>query len=371
MPHYVVANFTHDARPSGAWRRLLGILRELPHRLTATESVTLLVNADAPPPELPEAIRIIPIAIPRHPTWRRAHAEAKLLPAIVRELDANVLDMSTLPVPVGLSCPLALTLHDLRDLVPGLARRARFITRHVLRRAVSRTTRLIVPSPFTASELDRHLRDEHPPIEVIGGGLDPQWFHRTRGTDSESSPTENWFLHVGHLERRKNVGVLLDALHILSRTGRSRELGIPILEMVGRDQGDGPSLRSRAHQLGLDEYLRWRGEVDERELIRLYRGARAVLFPSRYEGLGIPAFEALALGAPLIVASGTATAGLVDGHAEVIPPTDAAAWADAMARALAVRPNEDVRSAAIAFARCHGSDQAAYRVLEVWRSITR
>lgn len=370
MPHFVVANFTHDARPSGAWRRLLGILREMPQQLAANESITLLINDDAPLPVMPPTIRVLPVAVPRRPSWRRALAESKRLPALTRELGASILDLSTLPVPTRVDCPIVLTIHDLRDLTPGLARRPRFLTRTVLRRATLRAARLIVPSRHVAQELRGQFGGSLPQIEVIGGGLDPAWFSEADRTTARPVTLPHRFLHVGHLERRKNVGMLLDAMQILLGSVRAAGEKPPILELIGRDLGEGPSLRARARRLAIEQHMVWHGEVEDRVLFARYRAATAVLFPSRHEGLGIPALEALAVGTPLFVAEGTATADLVAAHATILPQDDAAAWAKAMQVAMRAPDQALAPEVGIRFARGHGADRAAARVLAVWREVT-
>lgn len=370
MPHFVVANFTHEPGPSGAWRRLLGMLREMPQQLAGNESISLLINDDAPLPTLPSAIRILPIAIPRRPSWRRAHAESKLLPTLVADLGASVLDLSTLPVSARIGCPVVLTIHDLRDLTPRLARRPRFLTRFVLKRALGRAARLIVPSRFIAREVRGRFGDRAPPMAIVGGGLDPTWFCDADRATSRPASLPYRYLHVGHLERRKNVALLLDAMAILHSALRASGRPPPILELIGRDHGEGPSLRARARRLAIDDHVVWHGEVDDRFLLDRYRAATAVLFPSRHEGLGIPALEALAMGAVLFVADGTATADLVAAHATILPPDDPAAWAKALALAASAPEQTASRDAAITFARSHGADRAAARVLEVWRSVT-
>jgi glycosyltransferase involved in cell wall biosynthesis len=67
--------------------------------------------------------------------------------------------------------------------------------------------------------------------------------------------------------------------------------------------------------VSLPEGVRWRGTVDVEELATLYRRASAVVFPSRYEGFGLPVLEAMASGCPVVAASGTAVEEIADGAA--------------------------------------------------------
>jgi glycosyltransferase involved in cell wall biosynthesis len=104
-----------------------------------------------------------------------------------------------------------------------------------------------------------------------------------------------FFLHVGTLQPRKNIPVLLDALARLGRPDAP-------LALVGGKGWLYDEIFERVRALGLVDRVRFAGYVDDAELPLWYNAAAALIFPSLYEGFGLPIVEALACGAPVIAA---------------------------------------------------------------------
>ena len=124
----------------------------------------------------------------------------------------------------------------------------------------------------------------------------------------------------------KNHGVLVDALARLAPAH-------PELRLVlnGGTASAEEALAARIAVSGLGERVVRPGRVPGADLAALYRGASAMVFPSRYEGFGLPVLEAMQLGCPVVVADACALPGVVDGAGLVLAPDDPAAWADAIA----------------------------------------
>ena len=334
---------------SGANRRLLALCEHLGPLLAIGERITVLHRRDCVPPAL-RRIEWRAIDVPSGPAWRRARAEARLLPAVLRELGANVLDHGFLPLP-HVAVPTCLLLHDLRA-AEGLTRWPRWLARAVLRRSCGRAAAIVVPSEFTAQRL-RALVAPEPPVHVVPNGvvLPPPY----RG-----APREH-LLHVGHIEPRKNLGVVLRALARLPAVDR------PPLLLVGHDAGSLAGLHALATRLGIPDSLQWCGVRDDAATAELYASARAVVVPSRYEGFGLCALEGLAHGRPVLVASAGALPEVVGAAGVVLPPDDPAAWAQGIAATAAP-------DAAAAATRRHraaefGWPAAAAALLAVWRQL--
>jgi len=300
---------------SGANRRLLSLLAHVPAFLQAGERVTVLHRPDFAPPHL-DGIGWQSIAIPAAPTWRRLLAERRLLARSLRELGATLLDHGFLLAP-DVPVPVCLLVHDLRA-VDGHGRWPRWLARRALRRSLARAALVVAPSAWTAGRL-RALTPSAT-VVVVHNGVDVP--AASDAPPPFAIPVNGYVLHVGHVEARKNLTVVVDALRSLPMSTR------PELWLAGRDAGALAALRTRAG----DVVLRVFGVVADADLGALYRHARTVVVPSAHEGFGLPALEALAHGARVLVSDEGALPEVVGAAGTVLPAGDAAAWARAIAR---------------------------------------
>ena len=147
----------------------------------------------------------------------------------------------------------------------------------------------------------------------------------------EESPRGDFFLVVGTVERRKNVELLYDALRILE----SRAAELPVVVVAG---AVGWGVDDLLHEIRIASNAASRaivmlGAVDDRMLDALYRRARALLFPSHYEGWGLPLREAAVRGCPIAAGDCPAAREAVGAYAGAVmlPADDAGPWADFMA----------------------------------------
>lgn len=337
--------------PSGANRRLLALLAHAGPALATGERITVLHRPHFVPPPLAR-IEWQPIAIPAAPSWRRALAEQRLLPKHLRDLQATVYDHGFLPLP-RVPVPACLVVHDVRG-ADGCSRWPRWLARAVLRRSCRRAAAVIVPSEWTAARV-RNLAPGTVPI-VVANAADPA--PAIARAPSRPLPANGYLLHVGHLERRKNLAVVVDALALVPRAAR------PQLWLAGADAGELRPLLARA-AVGVD--VQALGTVDDGELAALYGSARAVVVPSLHEGFGLPALEALAHGRAVLVSAASALPEVVGAHGTVLPPHDARAWAAAIQAPQPV-PDSAARARHLA---AFSWPNAAATLLATWRRIAR
>ena len=111
----------------------------------------------------------------------------------------------------------------------------------------------------------------------------------------------------------------------------------------------------------------WLGEVSDEELAALYRGARAVVFPSLYEGFGIPVLEAMASGTPVVTSGGGATEEVAGGAAVLVDPLDVASIAAGIEEAAARR--DELRVLGLERAQAYSWRAVADAVEAVWREL--
>ncbi|MDA9802825.1 glycosyltransferase family 4 protein [bacterium] len=187
--------------------------------------------------------------------------------------------------------PHVVTVHDMiPELFPDSRRRADGLTDK--RRYVDQAAHIICVSESTRSDLLRIFGDVQAPITVIPHGVSPR-FKRTE-EKIPGLPTE-YLLYVGKRSGYKDVATLVNAMPELSDA-------FPKLTLMLVGGGPlTPQERDRISKLGLNDRVIQRS-VPDIDMPAVYSGARAFVFPSRYEGFGLPVLEAMACGTPTILA---------------------------------------------------------------------
>jgi glycosyltransferase involved in cell wall biosynthesis len=244
---------------------------------------------------------------------------------------ADVLHCTTYYGPLRPRVPTVVTVHDLAVLRQPQAfpRWTRTYAPLVVPRVLKAARRVIAVSEFTASELESLLRVPREKIRVVPNAVADMF--APDGPQAEG----DYVLAVGTLEPRKNLERAVEA---------AERLGVD-LRVVG------------ARGWGGVEAPGWLGEVDDEELGRLYRGALCVVYPSVYEGFGLPVLEAMACGAAVVTSAGGATEEVAGGAAVLVDPLDARSIADGIESAIARR--DELRTLGLARARQFSWDESA------------
>ena len=176
-------------------------------------------------------------------------------------------------------------------------------------------------------------------VTVIGNAVEPVFSPDGRAAEGE------YVLAVGTLEPRKNLRRVSEA---------AARAGVELRVVGSRGWGgvDSPG---------------WLGEVSDEELAALYRGARCFVFPSLYEGFGIPVLEAMACGTPVVTGRGGATEEVAGGAAVLVDPLDAASIAAGIEEAASQR--DELRALGLDRARTYSWGSVADAVERVWREL--
>jgi glycosyltransferase involved in cell wall biosynthesis len=228
-------------------------------------------------------------------------------------------------------------------------------TRRMLRAKLEDTARrcdvVFAISGHTAEEVVDRLRIPEARVRVAYPGIDPRY----RPDGEREQRAGPYILAVGTIEPRKNLGVLLDAFELLRRD--RPEVELVVAGPAG--WGDQPDLR----RPGVAAI----GYADAERLARLYRGAAALAFPSRFEGFGMPIVEAMASGLPVVASAHPSLDEAAGSAALRCDPDDAAELATALASAL--EKPELLRSAGLEHAARFTWEACGEAVLDGYRSV--
>jgi glycosyltransferase involved in cell wall biosynthesis len=277
------------------------------------------------------------------------------LPRLLRRLGPRLAHFQHV-VARGCPCPAVVTIHDLSfERHPELmSRRDRFVFRTMVPRSVRRAERVFAVSELTKRDLVELYGIPEDKIVVTPNGVDPLF--SPEGPRTHGSP---YALFVGALQPRKDPLVALEALALVPGDLR--------LVVVGPDKGSGTEARRLASRLGLNGRVEFAGHVEKQRLAELYRGAACLVFPSRYEGFGLPVVEAMASGTPVVAAASGSIPEVAGDAAILVHPGDPVALAGGIERALADR--ERFVSAGLERARTYSWTETTRRTLAVYREL--
>jgi glycosyltransferase involved in cell wall biosynthesis len=345
--------------------------RELVAALIAGGMPIEIVSLGGPPPSI-EGVAHRPE--PWHPPTNLGWTVLGL-PRAARGAALDVYHAPAYTAPLWGVHPLVLTIHDV-----SYARHPEWYPYHRdwMRRAFYRASAraadtIVTDSEFAKQEIIEAYGLAPDRIEVIPLGVGRIFRPASIPSDSRDGDDPRvtqitrkpFILHVGDLHARRRVEV---ALRALIEARKDRRVGDVVLVAAGIDRGVGRALRQSAAEAGAPDALVLAGAVDEPTLVALYQQARAFVYPSVYEGFGLPLVEAMACGTPVIAAR-AATAAEVTGTAAVLlPPGDTGAWIEALTSVLTDQARvASMRAAGVARAAGFTWARTAARTYEVYR----
>ena len=178
-------------------------------------------------------------------------------------------------------------------------------------------------------------------------------------------PTAGFILFVGGADPRKNHRVFLQAV------AQSRsQLGGRAVVLVGDPEHPQGSYVATARSLGLEQDVRCTGRLDREDLRRLYSYADVFVFPSLYEGFGMPVLEAMACGAPTITSSTSSLPEVAGDAAVLVDPEDVEALGTAMVNVLSDQAlRQRLRTRGFERARLFTWQRAAWRTSALYREL--
>jgi glycosyltransferase involved in cell wall biosynthesis len=259
---------------------------------------------------------------------------------VCRKLRADLVHVPYFGSPRYPRVPTVVTVHDLIPLlVPGnRGNRAVQLYMRLAAASAQQATTIIADSHHTKSDIVQHLGIAADRIAVThlaaAPTLQPQPTATIDAVNRRFHLSDRYVLYIGGFQAHKNVAT---AIRAFARARRSQQQRV-VLAIAGRLPTSQSPLFPDIHRVILEEKMSadvaLLGPVSDAEKAALMSGCEAFLFPSRYEGFGLPPLEAMQCGTA-VLASATTSVGEVVGDGGVqLPPDDVDAWADALTRVL-------------------------------------
>jgi glycosyltransferase involved in cell wall biosynthesis len=259
------------------------------------------------------------------------------LPVRSAQSDVDLLWSPLFTLPLNLAVPAVVTVHDLTSFLMPEAHRfkVRWSQRPFLPGSLRRASWIAADSEATARDLARLFPATADRVRVVYPGVDPTFrpgareaIARTRG---ELGCPEGFLLFAGTLEPRKNVGLLLDVWQRLRALGET-----PPLVLCGGYGWHSRELARRVAALA-GQGVHDLGHLERERLVQVMQAARAFVYPSVYEGFGLPVAEAMACGVPTLASRRSSLPEVAGRGAVLFDPDQPEELAAALRRVLSER----------------------------------
>lgn len=242
--------------------------------------------------------------------------------------------------------------------------------RWMLPYAVRCADAVITVSECSRRDLVRFLGLPTERVSVIGGGVEPRFVAIEDGEARRTILAKygiagRYMLYVGSINARKNIARLFEAYAMVR--GKFPDVTLVI---GGKRQWRTAEIDATWQRLNLDDHVHFTGYVDDADLPALYSAAELFVFPSLYEGFGLPPLEAMACGTPVITSNSSSLPEVVGDAALLVEPHNTANIADAMVQLLGDVPLQaELRRRGFTQARRFTWEQAAQETKIVYQRL--
>lgn len=298
---------------------------------------------------------------------------------LLRAISPDLFHVPHRVVPYFMPCPYVVTVHDLDKIIFQEAFGSRFraeVRLRVLRHGLARAERIITVSEATRGDLCRLLGLPSDRIEIVPNAID-ELFLRQDSEEDRRLALERYqvdypfLLYVGNIQPQKNLPRLVEAFAVvaaeLDQHPRYRDLRLII---IGDYLTAHPDLRRSVIRSRVQQKVRFLGFVPVETLRVFYRTAAAFVFPSLYEGFGLPPLEAMAQETPVVTSNISALPEVVGEAAVLVNPENVFDIARGIRQALL---DEDLRRRLVERGRERVAqfswDRAADRILQIYREV--
>jgi glycosyltransferase involved in cell wall biosynthesis len=283
-------------------------------------------------------------------------------------------------LPRALPCPYVMTVHDMLEHMARVNQQTGFreachqqMTRWVLRGAA----RIFAVSRFTCNEIEKLFDIPPERIEVVYNAIDERFLHGHASiADRELiaqryQVTYPFLLYAGRISPHKNVVRMIEAFSAL-KTELEKDHLFPDLKLIiiGDDLSGNPDLRRTVVRSGVQNDVRFLGFIPIEVLRIFYDAAKIFIFPSLYEGFGLPPLEAMAHGTPVVTSNVSSLPEVVGNAAVLVNPENVFEIMRALHRVLTDQPlRERMKERGYQQATKFSWEKSVRRVLDVYRQV--
>jgi glycosyltransferase involved in cell wall biosynthesis len=290
------------------------------------------------------------------------------LPAVSRREDADLLHV-TYNAPLRQPCPVVVSVHDvIFRRYPGyFSPRVRLLLNTILPLSMRRARAVFTLSEASRRDIAHYYPFTRDKIHVVGLAAGPL-VHAQPDDQGAQRYTRGrpFLLAVGNVQPRKNIGRLIKAYL------RARQNGMQAVRLlvVGRSQWQGSAIQQLAAASPYHDDIVFTGYLQDQVVAALYRQCLAFIYPSLYEGFGLPVLEAMACGAPTVTSNSSSLPEVAGDAAILVDPTSAEAITSAIEQLVADGSLRDkLRDRGLRQAARFSWEQTARQTLEVYQQV--
>jgi glycosyltransferase involved in cell wall biosynthesis len=303
-------------------------------------------------------------------------------PRAAKRMKADVAFVPYWAPPLKCDAPVAVTIHDLIQIVlpdyrHGWKQKAYF---SLVRAATANASAILTDSEASKRDILRYIDTMSERVNVVPLATEPRFSPAQSENDlwrvrEKYRLPEQYVLYLGGFDPRKNIETLMQ-VYVWAGGTIGDEFPLVVTgdaaTLVTSNGGEKMSLAQMAKTLEIEEDIRFVGHVDENDKPALYAMARAFLYPTTYEGFGLPALEAMASGVPVVGSNTPAVAEVVGGGGMLVDPMNARKMAGALIAVCTDEPlHERLRNQALIRASQFSWDRTAIETMTVLRGIVR
>jgi glycosyltransferase involved in cell wall biosynthesis len=359
----------------GIGRYTFSLAQAMAPLLNATERLTLVRDPSSPSSRdlgklAGEQVHVTEAAVSPF-----SLAQQWRIPGLLRRLACDLYHSPYYLMPYWPRVPTVVTVYDLIPLLfpQVVSARARFLFRWATRFALRAATRIIVISEATRRDLRKYYDLPPEKVAAIPLAADPGFRPRSSAQIEELrreyALPEDYALYLGSNKPHKNLERLVEAWHQIVQSGAApTPRAGPSLVIAGTWDARYPECKQLVQALGLDDRVRFFGPVPEEDLPALYSAATLFVFPSLYEGFGLPVLEAMACGIPVVCSKTSSLPEIAGQAALTFDPLDTAGMAAQIETAFYDEARrEDMRGRGLERASEFSWAETARRTLDIYR----